>query len=133
MTGVAISIFVKDSSAKEHCRIFFHDIGDGLDRKRKLDSIRDFGSVSGINDAHGWTRIEPDRHGDWLNQRDDRFEAFLKIGDKKDKQERSLFYDYSLGVVTNRDAWCINPSRAVVQANMDAMIRFYNEERERWT
>ena len=132
MTGVAVSIFVKNPAAKEHGRIFYHDIGDDLDRKKKLEIIHSFGSVGGIRELDGWTQIQPDRHGDWLDQRDESLEVFLKIGDKKDKGEASLFADYSLGVVTNRDAWCINPSRAAVETNIEATISFYNEERARW-
>jgi predicted helicase len=34
--------------------------------------------------------------------------------------------------VTNRDAWCINPSLRALKGNVEATIRFYNEERARW-
>ena len=132
MTGVAISIFVKNPAATGRGRIFYHDIGDDLDRKKKLEIIQSFGSVGGIGEIDGWTEIWPDRHGDWLDQRDESLEVFLKIGDKKDKGETSLFADYSLGVVTSRDAWCINPSRATVETNIEVAISFYNEERARW-
>lgn len=129
---VAISIFVKNPMAKEQGRILFHDIGDYLDQEQKLGIIREFGSIRGIAEAGGWTRIKPDIHGDWLDQREDGFEAFLKLGDKKDKAETICFEDYSLGVVTNRDAWCINPSLCALKDNIETTMRFYNEERERW-
>ena len=58
--------------------------------------------------------------------------TFLKLGDKKDKTGAACFTDYSLGVVTNRDAWCINPSLQALKSNVAATIRFYNEERTRW-
>ena len=129
---VAISVFVKNPNAAEQGRIFFHDIGDYLDQKQKLDIIRRFGSIGGITKAGGWTRIAPDSHGDWVDQRDDNFEAFLKLGDKKDDTGAVCFEDYSLGVVTNRDAWCINPSLQALRGNVAATIDFYNEERMRW-
>ena len=129
---VAISVFAKNPIAAEQGRILFHDIGDYLDQKQKLDIIRAFGSISGITKAQGWTRIEPDCHGDWLEQRDDNFEAFLKLGDKKDKTGTACFEDYSLGVSTNRDAWCINPSLNALKGNVEATVRFYNEERARY-
>ena len=109
-----------------------HDIGDDLDQKQKLDIIRGFGSIGGITKACSWTQIIPDSHGDWLDQRDDSFEEFLKLGDKKDKTREACFEDYSLGVVTNRDAWCINPSLRTLKSNVEATIRFYNQERARW-
>ena len=132
MTGVSISVFVKNPDAGEQGRILFHDIGDNLDQKQKLDIVRKFGSIGGITKPRAWTRITPDSHGDWLEQRDDSFEAFLKLGDKKDKTGTVCFEDYSLGVATGRDTWCINPSLRVLKSNIEASIRFYNEERARW-
>ena len=129
---VAISIFVKNAIAAEQGRILFHDIGDYLDQKQKLDIVRKFGSIGGITKARAWTRITPDSHGDWLEQRDDSFEAFLNLGHKRDKTGTVCFEDYSLGVATGRDTWCINPSLRVLKGNIDVSIRFYNEERVRW-
>ncbi|HPF23407.1 MAG TPA: DEAD/DEAH box helicase family protein, partial [Hyphomonas sp.] len=45
---IAISVLVKNPSARKHGQIFFHDIGDYLDQKQKLSIIREFGSVGGI-------------------------------------------------------------------------------------
>ena len=129
---VAISVFVKNPDAGEQGRIFFHDIGDYLNQKQKLDIIRGFGRIGGITKARGWTRIVPDSHGDWLDQRDDTLEAFLKLGDKKDKAATVCFEDYSRGVATCRDTWCINPSLQALRGNVAATIGFYNEERARW-
>ena len=129
---IAISVFVKNPAAKEQGRILFHDIGDYLDQEQKLEIIRRFGSIGGITKTDGWKQLTTDRYGDWLNQRDESFEAFLKLGDKKDNRGETLFEDYSLGVATNRDAWCINPSLRSLKSNLEATIRFYNEERQRW-
>ena len=132
MTGVAITVFVKNPDAVEQGRIVFHDIGDDLDRKQKLDIVKRFGSIRGIEQARGWTRIVPDVHGDWLDQRDSSFDAYLKIGDKRDKTGRVLFNNYSLGVATGRDPWCINPSRTALATNIDSTLEFYNAEMTRW-
>ena len=129
---IAISVFVKNPEAEEQGHIYFHDIGDYLDRKQKFEIIKDFGSIGGIGKADGWTRIVPDRHGDWLNQRDDSFDAFLKIGDKRDKAGSPLFEGYSCGVKTNRDHWCINPSRMTLENNIISTLNFYNNEVARW-
>ena len=132
MTGVAITIFVKNPDASEQGRILFHDIGDDLDREQKLDILMRFGSVRGLEDVRRWNRIVPDAHGDWLDQRDQSFSAYPTIGDKKDKSSRVLFDNYSLGVVTNRDPWCINPSRTALAENIESTISFYNAELSRW-
>ncbi len=129
---VAITVLVRNPEATEQGRILYHDIGDGLNRQQKLDIIRGFGSIDGIAKTDGWTRIAPDEHGDWLDQRNQDFERFLKIGEKKDKTGNSLFQNYSLGAITKRDAWCINPSLVGLSRNIKATIEFYNLEVARW-
>ena len=128
---VAISILVKNPSAKAHGKIFFHDIGDYLTREEKLAKIAEFGNITGVSAANTWRSVVPDQHGDWLNQRDDSFGKFIVLGDKKG-DELKLFENFSLGVITNRDAWCYNASRLAVERNMGRMIAFYNSEVKRF-
>jgi len=128
---IAITFLVKNPEAAETGKIFFHDIGDYLTREEKLEKISRYFSVDGITGANGWTRITPDAHGDWLRQRDDSFNQFMVMGDKKGDGV-CLFQNFSLGVVTNRDAWCWNLSRSAVANNMTRMIAFYNSEVERF-
>jgi len=128
---IAISVFVKNPDAAEHGRIFFHDIGDYLDQKQKLSIIRDFGAVGGIGNADGWERVTPNDRFDWVNQRDASFSAFIPMGDKKDKACTTLFENYSLGVATNRDAWCVNFSRNRLEKNIHKMLEYYDAERLR--
>ncbi|MDF3383412.1 MULTISPECIES: type ISP restriction/modification enzyme [unclassified Sulfitobacter] len=132
-TPVAISVFVKNPNAAEHGRIFFQDIGDYLDQKQKLAIIRNFGAVKGITDSVGWERITPDDQNDWLNQRDASFDAFIKIGDKKDKSAKHLFSDYSSGLKTNRDSWCFNFNKERLLGNIAGSISFYNDEVKRYS
>lgn len=127
---IAISILVKNPAAKQHGQISFHDIGDYLSREDKLAKIESLGSIAGITAKQGWQTITPDSHGDWLKQRDDSFLEHIVLGDKKGNCP-ALFETFSLGVVTNRDAWCYNASKAGVTANMTRMIAFYNAEANR--
>ena len=126
-TPVAIALLVKNSEAVGHGQIRFHNIGDYLTREDKLATIAQFGSIGGITAASRWQEITPDEHGDWLGQRDKAFDAFLPLGDKKGDGAK-LFENFSMGVVTNRDAWCVNPSRDALAHNMGAMINVYNAE-----
>lgn len=125
---IAISLLVKNPQAAEYGRIYFHDIGDYLSREEKLEKIEALTSVAGITD---WQTITPDEHGDWLKQRDDSFGEFIVLGDKK-TDDAKLFDNFSLGVVTNRDAWAYNASQAKLQTNMTNMIGFYNAEVKRF-
>lgn len=131
-TPIAISILVKNPSAKEHGKISFHDIGDYLGRDEKLEKITALGSVDGITEANGWLRISPDSHGDWVGQRDDTFSAFISVGSKKDESSETLFDNYTRGLETNRDAWCYNSSQAELEKNLRLTVDFFNSEVRRW-
>ncbi|WP_168542608.1 DEAD/DEAH box helicase [Acinetobacter sp. A2] len=129
---IAISILVKNPNAEQQGQIYFHDIGDYLSREEKLDKIANFKSLKGITAANGWVNIIPDEHGDWLNQRDNSFDVFIKIGDKKDTLTPSIFNTYTLGLATGRDSWAYNYSLTKLNSNISNFIGFYNSEVERF-
>lgn len=130
-TPVAIALLVKNPDAAAHGQVSFHDIGDYLTREEKLATIVRFGSIGGITQANGWQAITPDEHGDWLGQRDKAFDAFLPLGDKKGDGAK-LFENFSMGVVSARDAWCWNPGQDALGKNMRSMIEVYNSELARF-
>ncbi len=123
---------VADSTLSgQPAQIHFHDIGDYLSREEKLERIRIFQSIDGVRDAGMWRAIQPNANADWLKQRDGSFSGFIVLGDKKGDGLK-MFENFSLGVVTNRDAWCYNASKTAVEANMKRMIDFYNAEVDRF-
>lgn len=132
MTGIAITLFVKNPNADQHGQIFYHDIGDDLSEAEKLEKLRSFQSIASITSSQGWASITPDTHGDWLSQRNDDFSAYIPLGDKRNKNNITLFSNYSGGVKTNRDSWCYNASKEKMASNMERMITFYNSEAERY-
>jgi len=129
---IAISVLVKNPKSDVNGQIFFHDIGDYLTRDEKLERIVAFGSIEGIKNASGWLPITPDKHNDWVNQRDNSFSEFVSLGDKKDDSAVAIFANYSSGVKTNRDAWVYNASRSELASNMESMANFYNMEVQRF-
>ncbi|UNE54277.1 DEAD/DEAH box helicase [Bartonella machadoae] len=129
---IAISILVKNPNAQQHGKIYFRDIGDYLTRQEKLTIIDSLSSIDGITRSNrGWQIITPDKHGDWINQRDESFKAFLAMGVKEGHNEK-IFETFSCGIVTSRDAWVYNSSRKILAKNMRNMIAFYNSEVERF-
>lgn len=131
-TPVAIYLLVKNPNSEVSGKIFWYDIGDYLSQDDKLNIIDEFGSIEGINKSNKWTKIVPDKYHDWVNQRDDSFYDFLQIGDKKEKQNSSLFKNYSRGLETGRDVWIYNFSKSLEISNIKNMINFYNTEVERY-
>ncbi|WP_194091658.1 DEAD/DEAH box helicase [Vibrio hibernica] len=123
---IAISVLVKNPDALEHGKIYYHDIGDYLNREQKLEKIANFTSLKGITDTDSWVEIVPDTHGDWVNQRDDSFSNFISITSKANVPK--IYDRYSLGIVSSRDSWCWNSSKKSVQYNMNKMISNYNRE-----
>ena len=126
---IAISILVKNPASKQHGKIFFHDIGDYLTTEQKLEKIAELTSIEGLKDQ--WQTITPDAHNDWLNQRDDSFNEFISMGDKKEKNSRTIFKNYSRGLETGRDAWVYNSSYKSLLLNIKSTIDFYNQESQR--
>lgn len=129
---IAISLLVKNPQAKQQGQIYFYDIGDYLTREQKLTKITELTSISGITALNAWQHIIPDQYSDWLNQRDDSFNDYISLGDKKDKNAITLFEKYSSGISTNRDAWVYNFSKQKLIANLKLTINFFNNEVQKY-
>ena len=125
MTGVAITILVKKGVGTRK-GIFYHDIGNYLSRKDKLDYLEDRKSLQNI----GWEEICPNEKNDWLNQRDGLFDSFIQIGDKDNKSNKKTFFvpRYSNGLKTQRDSWCYNFSLENLKTNISKCVDFFNEQ-----
>lgn len=131
-TPIAIIILVKKKNrpAGQQATLHYHDIGDYLSREQKLEIIQGFGNYSAIP----WQTLTPDEHGDWLNHRSSGYDKFLPMGDKKTKGKKdtkSLFFNFSLGINTNRDAWVYRFNTKQLLADIDRFIKQYNSDVER--
>jgi predicted helicase len=129
---IAITILVrKRGTAPRKGKIFYCDIGDYFDREEKLKIIEIYKSISGISAQAKWVMVEPDKNNDWLNKGDDRFESLIPIS-KKQEGSIAVFGIQSLGVVTNRDAWCYNFSSKKLNENIKSLISEYNKAVTGW-
>ncbi|MGP9655951.1 restriction endonuclease [Halomonas sp. AOP35-4E-18] len=68
-TPIAITLLVKTPDHTGSAEIHYHDIGDYLSTREKLDRIAGFGSYRDMT----WQAIQPNKHHDWLNQRSEDF------------------------------------------------------------
>lgn len=121
MTGVAISILVRDGSDSHE--IHYHDIGDYLSQKEKLKIISDFEDISSLD----WQSITPDENNDWLNQRDPNYQKYAVLAGEQD----SVFLNNSMGILTSRDSWVYGYSKEKVIQNVQRLIQNYNSELKR--
>ena len=128
LTGVAITILIKNSKKTEQCSIKYCAVNDYATKKEKFDFLKTYRSI--VNSK--MLPITPDEHNDWINLRKEEFDLFIKL--KPDKQNKgreshdSVFSINSNGVVTNRDDWACNYSIRELAKNMGSMIDFYNGE-----
>ncbi|HAR1322332.1 TPA: DEAD/DEAH box helicase [Enterococcus faecium] len=115
-TPIAISILVKDGSDKHEIQYF--DIGDYLTREEKLNIVNVKESINNIE----WKEIIPDKHNDWINQRDENYSSYPKMAGE-------IFEDWAVGISTNRDSWVISFSKENLVKNVQRMIEKYETER----
>ena len=124
---VAITILIKNPKKKK-CTIHYKDIGDYLSQKQKLKIIQESKSISKVKD---WQNIIPNRHHDWIGQRNEDFYKYDPIGDKNTKagkNNNALFKLYSLGLATHRDSWVYNSSKDILSKNMKHHIAYCNKQ-----
>lgn len=130
--GIAITFLIKNPFAKNNCQVYYHDIGDYLNRKQKLETIKEFGNVRKMD----WRTITPNAHHDWINQRDEAFLNYLPLGDRDSKRNKetvpTVFDLYSNGMKSNRDPWVYNFSEDELIENMERTIAFYNNQVQRY-
>ncbi len=112
-------------STHENCKIKYHDIGDYLTREKKLETLHEAVSISGVSD---WDTITPDEHHDWIDQRSKIFPHFYPIGSERAREGKvddAIFGLYSLGLATSRDTHIYNFSRYVCAENAEKITMDY--------
>ncbi len=134
-TPVALLILVKDPNHDGPAHIAYRDIGDYLSREQKLAWIQAQQSIAGIED---WRTITPDKHHDWLDQRDPAFQTFMPLGSKEAKSKKIAkpgvaIRTYSSGIKTNCDAWLYSFDRAQLTARIHTLIDVYEQTRHQVT
>lgn len=129
-TPISIALLVKNPNVKtEKATIYYHDIGDYLDREQKLKLVNQFKTFG--NPQLPLIKLQPNEHGDWISARNEAFSTFINIGNKDDKKSQTFFKPYySRGLSSARDAWCYNSSELKLNHHIQDLIQFYNEQRE---
>ena len=128
---VAISVLVRNPDAgHQGCRILYRDIGDYLTRERKLEMLREASSITGVE---GWQKIAPDRHHDWIGQRDEAYQSLYPIGSKEAKagRDRNVVFElHSQGYQTVGDSHLTSFSRDACAGNARTLVTAYSDALE---
>lgn len=125
---VIITMLIKNPNSKEKGVINYYDVGDYLTREEKLSIIGN----SIIQERFEWSRLTPDRFGDWLDQRDESWYRFAPIGIEKFKMPLGMIKIWSAGLKTNRDMWAYSFSKKNLINNMKRLVNTYTEDLNRW-
>lgn len=128
-TPIAITLLIKNPNAKtDKASIYYHDIGDYLNREEKLAIVSQF--KSGGVDHFPWKQLVPNIEGDWISQRNDVFDTFIMLNANKNYaiNQQSFFNANSSGLATSRDAWCYNFSKKNVENNIKKSLDFFNQQ-----
>ena len=131
LTGVAITILVKNpQKSTNEAKIHYFDIGEYLNKKSKLNKIKDFRSI--LTKKIPWLSIRPNEKADWINQRDGLFDTLIPLAPSKkfSLDSKSVFSLYSMGIATNRDTWDYNFSTVSLLENISSTVKFYNSQVE---
>lgn len=126
-TPISITLLVKNPKTKTgKAKIYYHDIGDYLNREEKLKIVSVYKTFANKNLP--LKIISPNKHSDWLIVRNKAFETLISIGDKTDKSNSTFFkLIYSRGIGTSRDHWAYNFSKEFLIDNSKISVEYYNK------
>lgn len=118
--GVSIALGIKDES-KQRFDLHYAELPDYSSKDEKLGAI----TSASIEDLT-WRTIEPNKDGDWLNQRSEEFETWPAIGEKKGNSIK-FFTVFSAGLKTGRDSWAYAPTVDQLIAQVERLTATYAE------
>ncbi len=122
---IAITMLVKNPKSSEQGAIHYVSVGEYKTQAEKLQVVASY-----IDKEPVWQTLTMDKHGDWLDKRDDSFYEMAPMGvwDCSKKTDKGLFSIWSRGLTTSRDSWMIGFSNQTVIDNMNKMIANYNHQ-----
>ena len=126
-TPITITLLVKNLNHKTlNGSIFYKDIGDYLTKEDKLTNLKKLKSINNLNIQ--WKLLTPNKHGDWIGQRNKLFENFIPIGDKESQETFFKPGIYCRGLESARDAWVYNSNTKILSNNVIKTTNFFNTQ-----
>jgi predicted helicase len=130
-TGVAISFMVKRHKQKG-CKIFYA-------RRPEFDTALDKLAFLGNTPASAisFSRIEPDKNGNWINLTENDWDELIPVADKKTKAakskagEKAVFRLFGQGLFTGRDEWLYASSEDALSKKVQTFVDQYEAARQK--
>ena len=132
-TGVAVAFFVREKSKLGECNIHYANREDAEVARDKLAYLKE----TGLENIP-FESITPDAKSHWLNQSNSNFERLILLADRQTKlaksvdEERAIFAQYSLGILTARDEWVYDFDINVLADKVKAFCECYQKEMKRY-
>jgi predicted helicase len=126
--GVCLLFLVKRKDKKGLAKIHYKAVKDYATKEEKFAELREWEDQP---DQIPWQEIQPNQSHDWIDQGEEEFENFVKLGDKRNKHEITVFDEYSSGLATGRDAYAYNFSKDAIKEHMQRLIDTFNEHLDR--
>jgi predicted helicase len=126
--GVCLLFLVKKKDKREPAKIYYKAVKDYAKKEEKFTELKEWEEKP---NQIPWQTITPNKKHDWIEQGDEEFEGFVKLGDKKNEYETVIFNTYSSGLKTNRDIYAFNFSRNGLKEHMGRLIDTFNEHLEK--
>jgi len=126
--GVCLLFLVKRKDTKGLAKIHYKAVRDYATKEEKFAELREWEDQP---DQIPWQEIQPNQKHDWIDQGEEEFESFVKLGDKKNRNDIKVFNEYSSGLNTSRETYVYNFSREELKKHMERLISTFNEHLER--
>jgi predicted helicase len=127
-TGNCLLFLVKKKDKIGPAKIYYKAVKDYAKKEEKFVELEEWKEKP---DQIPWEEIIPNKYHDWLEQGEEEFENLLKLGDKRNEGEITVFGNYSQGLNTARDSYAYNFSPEELKKNMGRVIETFNEHLER--
>ncbi|MGY2125874.1 DEAD/DEAH box helicase [Nocardia gipuzkoensis] len=114
---VAITIFVRNGTKTQAASVYYAEIGDYLSREQKLSKIHELGGIASVE----FKQIQPNNHGEWVNQRNEEFTSYHPI----DGSTGAIFASGGPGIKSNRDSWVFNFGTNALSSAMTKAVESY--------
>lgn len=122
---IAITMLVRNPRSNERGAIHYFSVGAYKTQAEKLQAV-----AHHIDREPAWETLTMDRHGDWLDKRDDNFYEMAPMGLAKYKEPSGVFTTWSAGLKTQRDPWCWGYSLGKISQNIGCLIEGTNAQIE---